>query len=554
MNSTDDIKSQRDRYIAFSLAAADLLIEVDFHGHIVRSIGATNALLSENSQNLKGRAVTELFPATERAVVNRLLLKARSMGRIDPTTVKLQPEDRGAIQINLGACFLPEPNCTYLTVTVLSDALAQALPPRDDITGLINAGDFQHMAAKAIKPTDPNSGTAMLREMQLIRLQGLSGAMERMPVSRSQQLMGEIGALLRANSSGSASQLGDEEFGILSVSGKGQAAEAKLNADIDEALSAAGVAKGSVSSSVVTLSMDTSHIDKDSVAKALAYVVENFTKGAHTDARSLQENLNAAMSAAVDQYGRVKSILQAGEFKLVFQPVVDLKTRQTHHYEALMRFNDGMDAYDTVRFSEQVGLATEFDLAVLKKVLAAITQYPTEFIAVNVSGMSVQNEPFRAQFNDILRNHGPLKGHVLIELTESHLIENTDAAADFLISLRKRGFRICLDDFGAGASAYNYLRRFDVDFVKIDGPFLTEALTNPRQKAIIHSLSILCQELKTGVIGEMIETEPAVKMATELGIGYGQGYLFGKPLETITPRPAPIPVAARRMGEQETWG
>ncbi|ESQ79098.1 EAL domain-containing protein [Asticcacaulis sp. YBE204] len=557
----DDYKAQRDRYIAFSLAAADLLIEINAEDRIVRTVGATNALLSGTAQSLKQKPVTDLFPASERALISRLLKRARDIGRLDPATVRLQPEDRKAMQVNLGACYLPgpdnNPGYTYVTVTVLSDMLARALPDRDDVSGLISAGDFQHMAAKQIKPTDPDSGAAMLREMQLVRLNGLSGAMENMPQSRSEQLMGEIGALLRASSgpSGLAAQLGDDEFGILAAPDADGKAEAQLNADIGQALSKAGIRDGAVSPSVVTLSLDTAHLDEESVAKALSYVMDNFTKNASIDARGLQACLSAAMTAAVDQYAKVKAVLAAGQFALHFQPVVDLKTRDVQHYEALLRFTGGMDAFDTVRFSEQVGLAMEFDLAVCAKGIEALHLYPAESIAVNLSGLSVQDAQFRDRLSGMLRNVPSLRGRLMFELTESHLVENLDEAASFLADVRRRGFKICLDDFGAGAAAYNYLRRFDVDFIKIDGPFLKTALTHPRQKALIHSISVLSKELKCACIGEMIENEDIARLALDLGIEHGQGWLFGKPAATIPPRNNAIAHAiARRKGAKDCWG
>lgn len=557
MPERDDYKNQRDRYIAFSLAAADLLVEVDEGGKIARTIGATNALLAEDAQSVKGQAIEALFPSADRYLVARLLARAREIGRIDPATVRLKPDGRKPIHVNLGACYLPDRQRTFVTVTVLSEPLVKALPERDDISGLLDLCEFQHMASRSIKPGDAGSGAAMLQEMQLIRLNGLSDAMDKMPQSRSKQLMGEIGALLRASSgpTGAAARLGDDEFGLMADQGSNAISEAQLMGDIQQVLSNAGVKEDRVSSSIVTLSMDTTNLSEDSVAKALSYVVDKFTKTATLEARDLQNSLNAAINAAVDQYARVKAVLAAGQFTLHYQPVVDIASREVHHYEALLRFNGGLDSYDTVRFSEQVGLAVEFDLAVCDKAISALHQYPGESIAMNLSGLSVQNAQFRDRLSARLKAEPALKNRLMFELTESHMIEDVEDAARFLADLRRRGYEICLDDFGSGAAAYNYLRRFDVDYIKIDGPFLKTALTQPRQRALIHSLSILCQELKCKCIGEMIESEDMVRLAKDLGITHGQGWLFGKPAAQIPPRSNAVSHAvARRKGVRETWG
>ena len=115
--------------------------------------------------------------------------------------------------------------------------------------------------------------------------------------------------------------------------------------------------------------------------------------------------------------------------------------------------------------------------------------------------------------------------------------------------MRKLGHLICLDDFGSGAAAYSYLRRFDVDFLKIDGPFLKSAMDSLRERALIRSVCVLCNEIGGKVIGEMIEDEKTATLAKVLGIDFGQGWLFGKPMREL-----PKPVAAsRRKGSVETW-
>jgi EAL domain-containing protein (putative c-di-GMP-specific phosphodiesterase class I) len=139
--------------------------------------------------------------------------------------------------------------------------------------------------------------------------------------------------------------------------------------------------------------------------------------------------------------------------------------------------------------------------------------------------------------------------NMMFELTESSLVEDIENVSAYIKALRKRGHKISLDDFGAGANAYNYLRSFDADFVKIDGPFLKSALTDDRQRALVKSIVLLCHELGIEMIGEMIETEQMSQAAASLGIEYGQGYLFGKPQASLIAPSQNL----RRKGERETW-
>src|SRR5262249_2824660 len=154
--------------------------------------------------------------------------------------------------------------------------------------------------------------------------------------------------------------------------------------------------------------------------------------------------------------------------RLVYQPVVDLKTRAVHHYEALSRFPDGANTFETVTFSEDLGLIIELDLIVCRRAVEAIMRSDKASVAVNVSGRSVQNEGFRKALLDVAGRLGDARSQLLFELTESAAVNDLAEAEEFLSRLRSAGHAICLDDFGAGATAYNYMRRFDADFVKID--------------------------------------------------------------------------------------
>jgi EAL domain-containing protein (putative c-di-GMP-specific phosphodiesterase class I) len=231
---------------------------------------------------------------------------------------------------------------------------------------------------------------------------------------------------------------------------------------------------------------------------------------------------------------------------------VSLDDRTTHHYQALMRFPDGRKPYDTIRLSEQLGLAQDFDLAVAQKALGALKHHPEVCVAINLSGLSVQSDTFREQLRQLLIPHKGIETRLMFELTESNAVEDMESAATFLKWLRRAGFAVCLDDFGAGAAAYSYLRNFDVDYVKIDGPFLKAAKENPRQRALIRSISGLCKELKSHVIAEMVEDEDMARMCAELGITYGQGFLFGKPKPQFdAPREGTL---GKRKGVVEGWG
>lgn len=217
----------------------------------------------------------------------------------------------------------------------------------------------------------------------------------------------------------------------------------------------------------------------------------------------------------------------------VFQPIVTMAGHAVHHYEVLTRLPDGRSPYEAVAFSEEIGLIETFDLRVCRRAIRELESHSGHRLAVNVSGRSIQSDKFRNALQELILPRKELAPRLIFELTESSVVTEIEGVAAFLAWLREQGHMICLDDFGAGAATYSYLRYFEVDFVKIDGPFLKAAVTGRRERALIGSICRLCKELGSATIGEMIETEKEAEAAAALGIDYGQGWLYGKPTDTL---------------------
>lgn len=230
-----------------------------------------------------------------------------------------------------------------------------------------------------------------------------------------------------------------------------------------------------------------------------------------------------------------KDLTSSNAFDVAFQPIVDLKTRTVHHYEALVRFREpGAAPFESIAFAEEMGVIGDFDLAMCRKVISRIQNAAAAgdelHVAVNLSGRSLETKGFIGDLERLLALSKGIKGRLIFEITESSKIEDLTATNAALTRLRDAGYPVCLDDFGAGATAYQYLRELDVDYVKIDGIYVREALTTPNGKAFLKSMTTLCHELGIFTVGEMVETEAEAKLLLEAGVLYGQGYLFGKPV------------------------
>jgi EAL domain-containing protein (putative c-di-GMP-specific phosphodiesterase class I) len=481
----------------------------------------------------------------DRALFRQLLRRLATAGRLDPMAVHIDHKDGGRVLVLVGGCSMPSlPGKVFVTVTLVPAALAAVDRPRDEGTGLLTKDALLDLARLSSPGPSP-------RRLTLVSLEGLSAAASVLPPDRANLLMEEIGASLRARSMGgdTAGRLAKDEFGFVSAGPADASHQTALVRDLQGVIDAAGIDGKRIGPRSVQIDLAAGGMNEQEAAKSLTYAVASFTRthGRNFTLSSLQAGLAAAMADTAARFGVVRRIIDQELFTLVFQPVVSFDTRQVHHYEALSRFPGGQSPFEIITFSEEIGLVEELDLAVCRRAIEVIEEVGAS-IAVNISGRSVQNARFRDELSELVRPQTHLGRKLLFELTESSAVDDLDDAAGFLRWLRKLGFQVCLDDFGAGAAAYSYLRRFDVDFVKIDGPFLKAAKTQKRERALIGSVARLCQELECAVIGEMIEDEDMVEVAHAMGVRFGQGWLFGKPLERIPP-----PMVGRRKGSAQSW-
>lgn len=551
-----DLRRERDEYVAFSFAAADLLLWLDAKASIIAAKGAVQSVCGWDAAGLVGAPILDIIVENDHPIVRRAVASLAFAGRIEPTAVRIRHKAGRMPYAVLGGCALPTmPGRIFLTATLMPPVAAAAVEamPRDEATGLLDKDTLLDTvlgsASDALQP----------KRMTLIRVDGLTSAVGTLPEERGQALMTEIGAALRARSIGgdAAGRLGPDEFGLLPSAAGGIEHADAINAEIADAARSAGVLQGLIKTRFGSVDLTPGTLNDRDAAKALAYAVKRFseTRGEGFTLTSLQDEFTAEVASTLSRYDDLRKLIDDERFNLCYQPIVRIDTRELHHYEALSRFPDGQSPYEVITFGEGVGLVEELDLAVCRKALEALSQTTGSVVAVNISGRSIQNARFRESLSNLLRPVRQLHERLIFELTESSKVDQIDEAAAFLRWLRSQNHAVCLDDFGAGAAAYSYLRHFDVDFVKIDGPFLKAAIKKQRDAMLVSSICRLCKDLGCGVIGEMIEDEAESAASAAMGIEFGQGWLYGKPLPTLPSQQAAASVAlGRRKGTRESWG
>ncbi len=511
--------SQKDRFLAFAFAAADLLVEAAADGTICFAAGAFNARFGAAPESFVGRQLHRLFAAADRPGLDLALSTTSLRGRLPPVVLRLA--DAATTPMVMSGLAMPSvPGRLCFTVGRLPGLPA---PEPGD------AQPVRSLARVAEERLRTDEGGAL----GLLEVQGWSAAQSALTVEAQRDLQAEIVEVLgRFGGSGSITgEIASGRYGVVASTPMDLEAVA---GELEALLRAhPATARTQVQSAELTLERD--QLTGPQAARALRFALARFADGGTkaTAESGFNNGLAEFIASAQLRARSVRSVLAENRFRLAFQPVVSLRDRTVHHYEALLRpnFTPGatiQNTQDFVTFAESVGLSEELDLAVVKQAVAAQAASPGASIAVNVSGLSMQSALFRTRLTQLLRENAK-PGSVLVELTETADIEDVASAAGCIAELREMGVPVCIDDFGAGSAAFRYLREFRVDYVKLDGAYVRGALQNAREHGFLLSMIELANFVGAKVIAEMIERDGEAEMMSGLGVEYGQGWLFGRP-------------------------
>ena len=224
------------------------------------------------------------------------------------------------------------------------------------------------------------------------------------------------------------------------------------------------------------------------------------------------------------------------QLRLVYQPLVDIRTRQVAGCEALARWTHpelgSIPPNEFIALAEEMGLVSSITRWVLETATAECVNWPEPIsVAVNVSARDLRGEGLSQHVSDALAASGLCPKRLEIEVTETALIEERDVAAARLRALAERGIGIALDDFGTGYSSLSYLHEMPFTKLKIDRSFMSDIETNPRSLKLLANVARLGRDLDLTLTAEGIETiEQLNTLSRETEVDQVQGYLFGMPL------------------------
>jgi len=239
----------------------------------------------------------------------------------------------------------------------------------------------------------------------------------------------------------------------------------------------------------------------------------------------------------------LRTALQSQQLDVFYQPIIDIQTNRVVALESLLRWKHPAHGFVPperfIAIAEETGLIVPIGEVVLTRAFQDVARWRQNGctpvpIAVNISAVQLQRADLPATILKLTKQYGVRPSMLQLELTESAVFERREGRTgesneDAVARLRELGVRIAIDDFGTGYSSLSYLKRWRVDYLKIDRSFVRDLVTDVSDLAIVSAIIAMARHLNIQVVAEGIEGWQQLEKLRQLGCGLAQGFLFAKP-------------------------
>ncbi|WBB97963.1 MULTISPECIES: EAL domain-containing protein [unclassified Solwaraspora] len=529
--------------------SVDIILIVDDGDAVRYASPAVQTVLGRPAPD--GGQLTDLVDPPDHGRVLEGLALVRSSGEPhDWPDWRLRHADGSTVQVEVSCRDLRSDRAVRGLVLTLRDVterrrLEQELTHRafhDSLTGLANRVLFHDRVQQAVARAQ-RSGLAV--GVLFIDLDDFKVVNDTMGHQAGDELLVAVANRLAATlgSADAAARLGGDEFAALVDDATDpaeveQAAQRVVAAFAEPFRLAGRMVGGAVSVGVATTS-DAGGTDELLRHADLAlYVAKGAGKGRW---RRYQPALHVSLIRRMELRTALERSAPESDFAVVYQPIIELASGNAVGLEALLRWRHpslGLLRPDQfIDVAEETGLIEPIGDWVLGRALAAVSQWraalpvgEAPYVSINVSARQFRVAGFTGKVRRELIAAGLPANSVMLELTESLLLQNDDQVWSDLAQLRELGVRLAIDDFGTGFSSLSYLRQLPIDVLKIDRSFTAEMAFSQRQRSLVDGIIRLAHSLGLQVVAEGIETVADRNLLGDLGCGYGQGYLFSRPL------------------------
>jgi diguanylate cyclase (GGDEF)-like protein/PAS domain S-box-containing protein len=447
------------------------------------------------------------------------------------------------------------------TVTAIRDVTAyRAAQARidhllnyDQLTGLVNRAVFSKRLDEAVELNDNTGGTTALFVIDLDRFKAVN---EQIGRSGGDTLLRQIAGKLTAltHETDTVARISGDKFGIIQLHTGAPNRMASLASQLDAAFNQLFVVDGQMVKASISIGMAVypDHAtNADSLMRAACFALEKAHEagGGCSHVFNHAEAQAASHKTAGREAGRgdpqrltqdLRAAVRRGEISLEYQPVFNAKDLSLTGFEALARWNHPVQGWVPpavfIPLAEQAGLIHDLGAFVLETACKAVAATGGNYMmAVNLSPLQFKDPQLASRITGILEKTGLPPAQLELEVTESLLIDNAEAAQTALQAVRSIGVSVALDDFGTGYSSFSYLCDFPFTRLKIDKRFVQSLGRDANADAIVGAILSMARNLSLEVTAEGVETPAQLAYLQERNCSQVQGFLLGRPGAQVGP-------------------
>ena len=467
-------------------------------------------------------------------------LKALELGATDFLT---KPVDSSELRLRLR---------NALAFKAYQDRLADF----DALTGLLNRGKFRSALGATLSST-PRTRACALLHIDLDRFKQINDTLGHRAGDKLLCAVGKVldSTFVGAEATGWPGNRAPESTVMLArVGGNGFAALLPNLHNLSKVDSATSIARQVLSAFSKPFQIDGREMfvtvsigiaispgdgeEADALLKSAEMAMYQAKKRGRNTYEFFSGEMNASSLERLTLETQLRHAVERGEFLLFYQPKVDVTTRRITGAEALIRWkHPELGIVSPAKFipiAEETGLIVEIGQWVLRTACAQVKAWtqaglPALSVSVNVSTAQFKQRKVWHAVRGALERSGIMPGQLILELTESMLMENANDSIDMLNELKEIGVKISVDDFGTGYSSLSYLSRFPIDELKIDRSFVSGLPVDRNGAAIVGAIIALARELGLKTVAEGVETDEQLQFLLSRHCDQYQGYLCSRP-------------------------
>ncbi len=415
----------------------------------------------------------------------------------------------------------------------------------DALTGLVNRREFERRLHEALDSAQTGDATHALCYLDLDRFKLVNDTCGH---TAGDNMLREVAAILKdaVRDSDTAGRIGGDEFALLLVGCPLDKAR-QIADDVVRAVNdyrfvwKDKIFNVGVSIGLVEIARDGGSIDDVMNSADSACYVAKSQGGEHVHVYSAREEASARHSGEIQWLQKLQRALSDNKFELYYQPIVHAQLTGTlgPALEVFVRL-DGEGGQpvaspaEFIRAAERYRLMPRVDRWVVQAVLAALGRGglklpPGRSVAINISGQTLGDADFLEFVADCFDHTGANPGDICFEVTESAVVANIDHVRRFIAVLHGMGCEFALDDFGSGMSSFSNLKTLPIDYLKIDGSFISNLAGDSVNRAVVTAMIELARSLRFRVVAEQVEDQLSLDTVKSMGIDFVQGFIIGRP-------------------------